>query len=108
MVEARIIVAHDMELLDDVPERSFHDDVVARTFCNWSEAAKKAAAQTLNPSNRHVDLQRETILGYISPIQTVAAQTVSAVNREQYIIFHSDRNETNIMQRRLKVFEMPH
>ena len=87
MIEPRIVTAHDFESSEDVPQ-AFRRGVVARTACNWSAVDKSAAAQICNPSKRHVHLERDTILRYISPVKSVAEKTVSAVNSDQTTFRH--------------------
>ena len=87
LIEPRIVIAHDFESSDNVPQ-AFRRVVVARTVCNWSAVDKSAAVQIGNPSKRHVHLERDTILGYISPVKSVAEKTVSAVNSDQTTFRH--------------------
>ena len=78
LIEPRIVIAHDFESSENVP-RAFRRVVVARTVCNWSAVDKSAAVQIYNPSKRHVHLERDTILGYISPVKSVAEKTVKVL-----------------------------
>ena len=82
LVEPRIVTTHDLQTSDNVPD-AFRHILVARTVCNWSAEDKSAAVQIANPSKRHIYIERDTILGYISPVKSVAAETVSAVNSDQ-------------------------
>ena len=43
--EPRIVIAHDFESSDNVPQ-AFRRVVVARTVCNWSAVDKSAAVKS--------------------------------------------------------------
>ena len=105
LIEPRIVIAHDFESSDNVPQ-AFRRVVVARTVCNWSAVDKSAAVQIGNPSKRHVHLERDTILGYISPVKSVAEKTVSAVNSDQTTFRHKRDELKGAMKKRLRTLHL--
>ena len=62
----------------DVPQ-AFTRIIIARTVCTWSAANSTAVLQIANPSNHHVKLNRNAILGYITPAQEKQPATVSEI-----------------------------
>ena len=78
VIEPRIVTTKDMESFDTIPA-AFRRILVARTVCHWSAVDKSAAVQIANPSKRHVHIERDTVLGYITPVKSVPTKAVSAV-----------------------------
>jgi len=82
LIEPRIVTTEDIQTSGNIPD-AFRRILVARTVCNWSADDKSAAVQIANPTKRHVYIERDTVLGYISPVKSVAEKTVSAVTSDQ-------------------------
>ena len=75
LIEPRIVTAEDVHS-SDAP-KAFHRLVIARTVCHWLPTNKSAMVQRANPSNHRVYLERNALLGCISPVKTVPQATVS-------------------------------
>ena len=65
VIEPRIITEQDAQSADT--PQSFRRLIVARTVTEWT-TDKKAIVQVANPSQRLVRLDRNTLLGYITPV----------------------------------------
>ena len=91
VIEPRIVTTKDMESFDTIPA-AFRRILVARTVCHWSAVDKSAAVQIANPSKRHVHIERDTVLGYITAVKSVPTKAVSAVTSDQ-TTFRKKRDE---------------
>ena len=99
LVEPRIVSAMDLDS-PDTPQ-AFRRIVVARTVCHWSPF-KGAVVQIANPSNRVVRLNKDTLVGYISPVKTVEPQTISSVQSD---LEETAKHRTELQKALTKAFE---
>ena len=99
LIEPRIVTAEDVHS-SDTPE-AFHRLVIARTVCHWSATYKSSMVEISNQSNRHVYLERNTMLGDISPVETVPQANVSILQNVKNHRIPHERN-SNVLWRKLE------